>query len=624
MAEPPPDDHPRRLPPFSYLDDAARSGDTSRFSSSRPLEDRGTPPDDPNLRQEIISRNFHYPVYPLMHDQQLEQSTQPHYHAARSAHTYPDPVASQPPVASSSRVHVEDHRLDPAQVPLPATHDDDLSEPAAIAHATGHAASTKVAGSRRKGKQPMTTSSQSRRKSKGKQRAEDETPAQLRGTKRAQPDHPDDLDDEDAPLPKRGRPASSRNYSFDDQEALLDLVAEELPLGQRGWARIEKAFAKWAKVKGRPVRKLTSLETKYKQLVKTKKPTGTGVCPPLVARAHSIEDLINEKAGTRDLDDLEYVEEVADQESGHDSGDDNEEMGEDEVVESQAVHPMHREATFSATVMRPAVPLDAPSSGARQRARRSLGNDLASKLSHAFDPEVQRQRDAERSTRSFQQTQLFSLTQQLRDANTLTEALRTQLAELRERLHHTERALDRAEFRLQIADFNSSTCNLLHGNGQSAAERTHNRHQLSPYHRQFSRDNPPVDYRTREKRKRRFNIEYPDGGGYSGFVSDPSETDDYAWPPQPPRARSSSPPLPPTPGPSRQAATVEQSSGPSQSAILSAPPTHRQNSVEVTVTPRHGRSVSFQVGSSKGKGRQVAGLDDDDSDAITDWSPSPK
>jgi hypothetical protein len=70
-----------------------------------------------------------------------------------------------------------------------------------------------------------------------------------------------------------------------------------------------------------------SLEAKYKQvhdyylnilyyltsefgskLVKTTKPTGDAECPPQVERAHEIEDLINEKVSTRDLDDAEIVD----------------------------------------------------------------------------------------------------------------------------------------------------------------------------------------------------------------------------------------------------------------------------------------------------------------------------
>jgi len=42
------------------------------------------------------------------------------------------------------------------------------------------------------------------------------------------------------------------------------------------------------------------------QLVRTPKPTGTGVCPPEALRAHSINDLINERAGTCELNDSDF------------------------------------------------------------------------------------------------------------------------------------------------------------------------------------------------------------------------------------------------------------------------------------------------------------------------------
>ncbi|KAG2147706.1 hypothetical protein DEU56DRAFT_909672 [Suillus clintonianus] len=45
---------------------------------------------------------------------------------------------------------------------------------------------------------------------------------------------------------------------------------------------------------------------KFKQLVKTMKPTGDGMCPPEVTHAHHIEQLINECAGICDLHDTDY------------------------------------------------------------------------------------------------------------------------------------------------------------------------------------------------------------------------------------------------------------------------------------------------------------------------------
>ncbi len=49
-------------------------------------------------------------------------------------------------------------------------------------------------------------------------------------------------------------------------------------------------------------------DSSYTQLVKTSKPTGDAECPPHVERAHEIEDLMNEKAGSRDLDDEDIID----------------------------------------------------------------------------------------------------------------------------------------------------------------------------------------------------------------------------------------------------------------------------------------------------------------------------
>ena len=46
----------------------------------------------------------------------------------------------------------------------------------------------------------------------------------------------------------------------------------------------------------------------FLQLVRTSKPTGDADCPPHVLRAQYIEELINDKVGSRELDDSEIVD----------------------------------------------------------------------------------------------------------------------------------------------------------------------------------------------------------------------------------------------------------------------------------------------------------------------------
>ncbi|KAJ6615620.1 hypothetical protein B0H10DRAFT_2435371 [Mycena sp. CBHHK59/15] len=168
--------------------------------------------------------------------------------------------------ASTSRI--PNSTIDLRLPPLPDDDDDDLSDPVTIARARGLQPAKKVAGARRKIKD-----------AKGKKRRRDS----------------DSDDASDEPVSRRGRPSGSGNYSKEDTKYLLDMVERELPLGGKGWKIIARKYKKWARNNGRPERGLKSLETKYKQI---KKPTGDASCPPEVKRAHQIEELINQRAGT--------------------------------------------------------------------------------------------------------------------------------------------------------------------------------------------------------------------------------------------------------------------------------------------------------------------------------------
>ncbi|CAA7263351.1 unnamed protein product [Cyclocybe aegerita] len=183
--------------------------------------------------------------------------------------------------------------IDLALLPLPEVSDDDLSDPVTIVKSRGHAAAKKVAGSRQKGK--------------GKQRAvltESRDKGKEKATARK---HRHASDDEEVEVvAKRGRPKGAGNYTADEVDALLDFVEEELPLGQCGWQSIHRGFTHWARRNDAAERTLKSLETKFKQLVKTTKPTGDAYCPPDVKQAHKIDGRINERAATRDLNDSDF------------------------------------------------------------------------------------------------------------------------------------------------------------------------------------------------------------------------------------------------------------------------------------------------------------------------------
>ncbi|KAG2144484.1 hypothetical protein DEU56DRAFT_754155 [Suillus clintonianus] len=283
---------------------------------------------------------------------------------------------------NGSRITAREPVIDPALLPLPESTDQDLVDPVSIAEAHGYTPVTKTAGARRKVQA-----------SKGKGKVK--RPREITE------------DDNDARA-KHGRPSGSNNYTSADVKALLNFVEDELPLGQRGWQVIHTKFAEWSKARGRPDRKLNSLETKFKQLVKTTKPTGDGVCPPDVTRAHYIDSLINERAGTCDLNDEDFDDQ--------DAGSHTDSSSQDE--------PQH-------VAVARATRTDAPVP--RCNARGAAASELLTRLSGAFDP-----------------------AQQLRDSQATNENLRNQLFDLRARLYDVERARDKAELRVEMLDMKVS------------------------------------------------------------------------------------------------------------------------------------------------------------------------
>ncbi|KAJ6473929.1 hypothetical protein DFH09DRAFT_1293709 [Mycena vulgaris] len=273
--------------------------------------------------------------------------------SAGSTQSAVQPTYNFPPVFNGASPHVSSAAypappqvIDPRLLPLPEDDDPDLSDPLTIAKLRGLKAATKVAGARRKGK--------------GKKR-------QLSS----------DSEDSDAgePVPKRGRPKGSPNFSKDDITNLLDLVEKILPLGQKGWKTVKRRYQKWARGAKRPERDGKSLETKYKQLLKTKKPTGDAQCPPDIKRA----------------------------------------------IGSKSI---------------PQLPHRAPTPPLRRNTRMNAP-ELVNKLANTFDPDVQKSRDQERSERSFQTTQIITMSQQLRDAQATNESLRNQMATIQTRAHDT-------------------------------------------------------------------------------------------------------------------------------------------------------------------------------------------
>jgi hypothetical protein len=209
----------------------------------------------------------------------------------------------------------------------------------------------------------------------------------------------------------------------------------------------------------------------HMQYLKVKKPTGNATCPPEVKRAYQLESLINERAGTRDLSDSDIDC------TGSESSD----------IEFIDHHP---DVIHTAVAQRaPTPPLS--------RAKRNP-SQLVDKLSHLFDPETQKARDEERSNRSAQNTQLFTLSQQLRDAHTSSESLRNQISVLQQQLNDAERSRDVALLRVEMMGTRGGG-----GGGGRRRERSRSR-----------------------SRGIRCEARYPDGGACTYWASDPSDSDE--------------------------------------------------------------------------------------------------
>jgi hypothetical protein len=125
-----------------------------------------------------------------------------------------------------------------------------LTDAVTIAEAHGHILAAKTTGSHRQVKGL---------RAKGKAK---ENIASANSKKHSQ----EDTEDDNEVHAWQGRPQGSNNYTSSDVKVLLDVVHQELPLGQRGWQAVHVKFGQWAKANGRPECKITSLEMKFKQV----------------------------------------------------------------------------------------------------------------------------------------------------------------------------------------------------------------------------------------------------------------------------------------------------------------------------------------------------------------------
>ncbi|KAJ7016032.1 hypothetical protein C8F04DRAFT_1283100 [Mycena alexandri] len=451
----------------------------------------------------------------------------------------PVSVNMGPPQAPSSRI--SDMQIDPQLLPIPNDGDRDLTEPASIARARGLVPASKVAGVRQV--------------DKPKKRKRDASPP------------PHDSDDSDAPpAPKRGRPTGAPNYSKADIKVLLDYVQKEMPSGQKGWQEVHRRYDRYRRTNNRPKRDAKSLEHKYKGYLRLKKPTGEGVCPPEVKRAHEIEDMINAHVGARDVSDAVIISDSSD------SSSDNDNYG---------ANPGPSTSTHTAVAQR------APTPPLRRRLKKTAP-DLVDKLSRAFDPDTLRAREEERARRSEQSSQVFLLSQQLRDAHAVSERLHNDLSIMQQHLHDAERERDVAQLELKMLD-----------------REAHRGHRDGYFARRDKRS------RSRSARPHKTRYDEYDSDKENNYSHPPSELK-YSILRKPPCCAHHLLSRPPTPGPSRLPRLVSPSPSRHTTPLVQGDSTLNPNhdGVELMVTPSRGGGAPFsfvisgpQSQQGKGKGK---------------------
>lgn len=328
----------------------------------------------------------------------------------------------------------------------------------------------------------------------------------------------------------RGRTRGAPNYRAKEVETLLDLVEDELPIASKGWRVVGARFRDWAIVTQAPARTDRSLELKFKQLVKTRKPTGNAPYPPCVRRAHEIDHKLQSKVACRDLEDDEIAEINVDEgdasdEEMSDSADPHGDTDRDSPIPHPRPTPRVRAARIE-------TPLSSQDS-ARQTSSR--GAEILERISKTFDPDVQSHREADRASSMFQTQQLIFVQSQIRDLNSTILSLRNQLDDSERRHNDADRRADRLQNQIDIT---------------SAVTRAHLHHSASRVPRHTTPISVPSTSESTPVRNRRWEATFRDGGRSTWF-GNPNQlgSDDdivevvrVPWTPPPQYSPAQSPP----------------------------------------------------------------------------------
>lgn len=176
-------------------------------------------------------------------------------------------------------------------------------------------------------------------------------------------------------------------------------------------------------------------------MIKTRKPTGDGVCPPHINRAHEIDHKLQTKVACRDFGDGEIIE--IDDNDDDVLDDEMSDLPEDVDIDG----PTDNKPTPRVRTVR--VEPSLPSQGSARQSS-SRGTDLLDKISRTLDPDVQSRREADRASSMFQTQQLILLQSQIRDLNGTIHSLRSQLDDSERRRADADRRADRLQNQIDI------------------------------------------------------------------------------------------------------------------------------------------------------------------------------
>lgn len=206
---------------------------------------------------------------------------------------------------------------------------------------------------------------------------------------------------------------------------------------------------------------------------------------------------MNEKAGSRDLDDGDIVD-----------ASDAIVITSDDEDDKPVDRKVKVEKTQGPIARRP--PADRVTT--RNTARNTSQNLLAS-ISNVLDPDTRRARNEEHSVNALQTSQIFTLTSQLREAQRVADDLRNQLMEADRQRNAAERRADRAEL------FEMMT--------ERRGAQVVSRKNLSPRFppRVGPRRRSPVHSQPRKRRYRQ-EITYADGGKSIRWMGGSSDDQD--------------------------------------------------------------------------------------------------